>query len=518
MNDPLILAIDQGTQSVRALLFDRQGQLVGRGYQPIEAYFSDHPGWAEQHPEYFWDNLGQACRSLWDNTDARPDQVVGVTITTQRGTVVTLDRHGQPLRPAILWLDQRHANVDSPLEGSWGWLFRALRLGDTIDQFRRNAQANWLYQHEPDNWRQTSHYLLLSGYLTYRLTGEFRDSTAAQVGYLPFDFRSHRWATPRNFKWQLMPVDRDQLPELVQPGERLGELTAEAADHIGVPAGLPVIASASDKACEVLGSGGVAPDIACLSYGTTATINVTNPRYVEPVRLMPPYPSAMPGHYSTEVMIYRGYWMVSWFKREFGLREQRIAEQRGVEPEVLFDELVDAVPPGSMGLMLQPYWSPGVRHPGPEAKGAMIGFGDVHTRAHIYRAILEGLAYALREGKERIERRSRTRIRTLRVAGGGSRSNAAMQLTADIFGMPAERPDTREASGLGAAMVAAAALGLRPSVNAAAEQMAAAVEVFQPDPQARQLYDSLYRNVYLRMYRQLSPLYRDIRRVTGYPG
>lgn len=517
MSRSLILAIDQGTQSVRALLFDTSGNLAGRGHQPIEPYFSRHPGWAEQHPEYFWENLGQACRLLWQNTEATPDQVMGVTLTTQRGTVVTLDDQGQPLRPAILWLDQRHADIEGPLAGPWGWLFKTLRLDDTINQFRRNTQANWLAQHEPQNWQRTYKYLLLSGYLTWRLTGQYRDSTACQVGYLPFDYKRHRWAGHRNFKWQLMPVRPEQLPELVRPGETLGDLTPDAARHLGLPAGLPVIASASDKACEVLGSGGTTPDVACLSYGTTATINVTSGRYVEPVRLLPPYPSALPGHFSTEVMIYRGYWMVSWFKQEFGLKEQHIAEDRGVAPEALFDELVNAVPPGCMGLMLQPYWSPGVRHPGPEAKGAMIGFGDVHTRAHIYRAILEGLAYALKEGKERIEKRSGTPITTLRVAGGGSRSDAAMQLTADIFGMPAGRPESLEVSGLGAAMVAMAALGRYPSVKAAAESMSRPVQIFKPASEAVRLYDQLYRNVYRPMYRRLEPLYKDIRRITGYP-
>ena len=517
LSDPLILAIDQGTQSVRALLYDAGGALVGRGHQPIEPYFSQHPGWAEQHPSFFWEQLGLACRKLWQHTQAGPGQVIGVTLTTQRGTVVTLDDQGQPLRPAMLWLDQRHAEISSPLRGPWGWLFRALRVDDTIDQFRRNAQANWLSQHEPELWGRTCHYLLLSGYLTYRLTGHFRDSTAAQVGYLPFDFRRHRWAGPRNFKWQLMPLARWQLPDLVPPGETLGRLTPEAATHLGLSAGLPLVAAASDKACEVLGSGGTSADIACLSYGTTATINVTQDRYIEPVPLMPPYPSAMPGRYSTEVMIYRGYWMVSWFKREFALRERQLAAERGIEPEALFDELVTSVPPGSMGLMVQPYWSPGVRHPGPDAKGAMIGFGDVHTRAHIYRAMLEGLAYALREGKERIEKRSGVAVRTLRVAGGGSRSDAAMQLTADIFGMPAGRPTTRETSGLGAAMVAAYGLGLYPSVAAAAAAMKAPIDTFEPDATAAALYRRLYTEVYLGMYRRLSPLYRHIRRITGYP-
>ena len=515
--EPLILAIDNGTQSIRALLFDKQGNLVGKGKQEIEPYFSQQPGWAEQHPEYFWQNLGTACQALWQNTTARPDQVAGVTVTTQRGTVVNLDKDGLPLRPAIIWLDQRHAKLDGPLKGHWGLLFKLLRVEDTVQRFREKTQANWIAQNQPTIWANTHKYLLLSGYLNYRLTGEYRDSTGSQVGYLPFDYKKQQWASPRDFKWQVMPVTRSMLPELVMPGGRLGALLPEAAAHLGLPPGLPVLAAASDKACEILGSGGLTPDTACMSYGTTATINTTNKRYVEPARFMPPFPSALPGRYSTEVMIYRGFWMVSWFKQEFGLREQRIAEQQGIEAEALFDELVNSVPPGSMGLMLQPYWSPGVRQPGPEAKGSIIGFGDVHTRAHIYRAILEGLAYALREGKERIEKRNGQRIHRLRVAGGGSQSDAAMQLTADIFGLPTERPHTYETSGLGAAIDAAVGLGLHPDFETAVQAMTRVGQVFEPSPDARELYEKLYSEVYLKMYSRLQPLYRRIRSITGYP-
>jgi len=515
--EPLILAIDNGTQSVRALLFDTHGNLVGKGKQEIEPYFSKEPGWAEQHPEYFWEQLGEACKLLWNSTEATPDQVAGVTVTTQRGTVINLDENGQPLRPAIIWLDQRHAKVEGPVKGPWGWLFKLARLEDTINRFREKTQANWIAQNEPEIWSRTRHFLLLSGYLNYRLTGEFRDSTGSQVGYLPFDYKKHRWAGRRDFKWLTMPVEPSMLPELVAPGETTGHLTDEACQHLGLAKNLPVIAAASDKACEILGSGGLTPDIGCMSYGTTATINTTSQRYVEPIRLMPPYPSALPGHYSTEVMIYRGFWMVSWFKREFGLREQKIAEQRGIEPEALFDELVKAVPPGSMGLMLQPYWSPGVRQPGPEAKGSIIGFGDVHTRSHIYRAILEGLAYALREGKEKIEKRSGVKIRKLRVAGGGSQSDAAMQLTADVFGLPAERPHTYETSGLGAAIDAAVGLGLHPDFDTAVANMTRVGDVFHPNEETRALYQQLYSEVYLKMYPQLQPLYRKIREITGYP-
>lgn len=515
--EPLILAIDNGTQSVRALLFDTQGNLVGKGKQEIEPYFSEQPGWAEQHPEYFWENLGKACQLLWKNTDALPAQVAGVTLTTQRGTVVNLDEHGKPLRPAIIWLDQRHARIEGPVPGLWGWLFKLLRLEPTVDRIREKTQANWIAQNQPEIWAATRHYLLLSGYLNYRLTGQLRDSVGSQVGYIPFDYKRHQWAGPRDFKWLTMPVRRQMLPELVKPGDKIGDLTGDAARHLGLPAPLPVIAAASDKACEILGSGGLTPDVGCMSYGTTATINTTSKRYLEPVRMMPPYPSALPGHYSTEVMIYRGFWMVSWFKREFGLREQKLAEQKGVESEVLFDELVRDVPAGSMGLMLQPYWSPGVRQPGPEAKGSIIGFGDVHTRSHIYRAILEGLAYALREGKERIEKRSGVPIRRLRVAGGGSQSDAAMQLTADVFGLPAERPHTYETSGLGAAIDAAVGLGLHPDFETAVNAMTRVGDVFHPQPDTQKLYERLYREVYLKMYPQLQPLYRKIRDITGYP-
>jgi sugar (pentulose or hexulose) kinase len=254
-----------------------------------------------------------------------------------------------------------------------------------------------------------------------------------------------------------------------------------------------------------------------LSFGTTATVNTTHRRYVEAIPLIPPYPAAIPGAYSLEISIFRGYWMVSWFKREFGMREQRIAEDRGVEPEALFDELVQAVPPGSMGLILQPYWSPGVKVPGPEAKGAIIGFGDVHTRAHIYRAILEGLAYGLREGKERCERRTGVTMTELRVAGGGSQSDAAMQITADIFGLPASRPHVYEASGLGAAIDAAVGLGLHPDFETAVREMTRVEKTFEPNPNTAGTYNELYRRVYKKMYRKLKPLYQEIREIMGYP-
>jgi sugar (pentulose or hexulose) kinase len=164
--------------------------------------------------------------------------------------------------------------------------------------------------------------------------------------------------------------------------------------------------------------------------------------------------------------------------------------------------------------MLQPYWSPGLKVPGPEARGAVIGFGDVHTRAHLYRAILEGLAYALKEGAERTARRSGVPITELRVAGGGSQSDAAMQLTADVFGLPAARPHVYEASGLGAAIDAAVGLGLHSSFTTAVAEMSHLGDTFQPDPTVHEIYATLFDRVYRRMYGQLKPLYEEIRKAT----
>ena len=517
MNKDLILSIDNGTQSVRALLFDAEGNLVAKGKQEIEPYYSRYPGWAEQDTEYFWQALRDCCEKLWAVEGVDRERIAGLSITAQRKTVVNLDSQGAALRPAMIWLDQRKASVNGPVPGFWGPLFKLLRIEDLVDRLRSDCQANWIAQNEPEIWAKTDNYLLLSGFLNYKMTGKFRDSTGNQVGYIPFDYRRKKWARKTNWRWRSMPVRLEQLPELVSPGEVLGEVTADASAHTGIPEGLPVFASASDKACEVAGSGGNSPEIACLSFGTTATVNTTHPRYIEPARFLPSYPSAIPGLYCAEFMIYRGFWMVSWFKNEFGQPEILQSENSGQSVESQFETLVNEVPPGSMGLIMQPYWSPGLRDPGPEAKGAMIGFGDVHTRAHVYRAILEGLVFALRDGTERLQKRSGIKVTKLRVAGGGSQSDAAMQLTADIFGIPAARPHTWEASGLGAAIDVAVGLGMHPDFDTAIARMTRTGEVFSPNPIAHEQYQRLYREVYLKMYPKLRPLYQSIAHITGYP-
>lgn len=517
MPAPYILSIDNGTQSVRALLFDLKGDLVAKAQVHLQPYYSDQPGWAEHNADGYWNAVCAACQQLWSESGVDKADVKGVAVTTQRGTVINVDAEGKPLRPAITWLDQRRTDSVPAIGPWWRAAFRLARVDGTINYFRREAEINWIAAHQPEIWRKTHKVLLLSGFLNYRLCGRYVDSTGSQVAYLPFDYKKHRWAGARDWKWQALAVKRDMLPELVAPGTVIGAITVEAAQATGIPAGTPLLAAAADKACEVIGAGCLAPHIGCLSFGTTATINTTNTKYIEVTPFIPPYPSAVPGAYSTEVQIFRGYWMVRWFKEQFGDRERNAAQERGVAPESLLDQLVAMVPPGSLGLVLQPYWTPGIRHPGPDAKGAIIGFGDAHTRAHVYRAILEGLGYALRDGRERIEKKTKVALTELRVSGGGSQSDAALQLTADIFRLPASRPHVYETSGLGAAIDCAVGLGLHADFPTAVRAMTRVARTFEPNAQNAALYDELYKQVYQKMYPRLAPLYARIRAITGYP-
>ncbi len=516
-NDPIILSIDAGTQSVRSVFIDLQGNILEISKIEIEPYFSRKPGWAEQDPEYFWEKLCESTQKLFHQTKIPKERITAVSITSQRGTVINLDKNGKPLRPAILWLDQRLADPGRYPSKSLQALLQILNLRNSVIHASKNGECNWIMQNEPEIWEKTDKYLYLSGYLTWKLTGDFTESIGCSVGYMPFDYKKHEWTSTSHTNYKLFPVDNKLLPKLVKPSEILGYISKSTAIETGIPEKLPLIAAAADKACEVLGSGIYSSGSACLSYGTTATVQTTSDKYVEVIPFFPPYPGAIPKNYNTEVMIYRGFWMVNWFKHQFGQREMLLAQETGRAPEELFDEMIRDIPPGSMGLTLQPYWSPGVRIPGTEAKGAIIGFGDVHTRAHIYRAILEGLAYALKEGLMRTEKRTKIPITKIIVSGGGSQSRQAMQLTADIFDKLVEKPHTYETSALGAAINAAVGMKYYSDFSSAVKNMCRVGEIFEPVPQNRDIYDKLFNNVYLKMYKKLQPLYSEIQNITDYP-
>lgn len=513
--DGYILTIDCGTQSVRAILFNSRGSIVGKEKVEFEPYFSTQPGWAEQHADVFWDNACKACQTLKAQQPEDWNKIVGVTVTTQRDTTVLIDKEGQPLRPAIIWLDQRMAQCREPLPLHHQIMFKAVGMSKTLELIRRQTKTNWIRENEPELWEKTYKCLLLSGYFIFQLTGRYADSVGSQIGHIPFDYKRQCWAKPLDFKWPLFGIEREKLYDLAKPGEPIAPITAQAASATGIKEGTPVIAAGSDKGCETLGVGCLDPSCASMSFGTTATVQITTSKYLEPLQFMPPYPASIPGLYNPEVEIFRGYWMISWFKKEFGLREMMEAQQRGVPPEDVLDEKLYDIPPGSQGLILQPFWTPGLKMP--EAKGAIIGFGDVHTRAHIYRAIIEGINYALIEGLEHIEKKSKVKVNTLMVSGGGSQSNAICQITADMFNKPVVRGQTYETSGLGAAINGFMGLKLFSSYQEAVKNMVHPTSIFTPRADNAKLYRELYRRVYCKIYSRLESLYKEIKDITNYP-
>jgi len=282
-----VVAIDAGTQSVRATLVDLDGNIVKLERTEIEPYFSSEPGFAEQNPLYLWEVLCQTCKRLMDGIDVKIESIKGASITTQRSTVVNLDRDGNPLRPAILWLDQRKARVEGWPKGVIKAGLKLINMHESLVHAIKDGESNWIRQNQPEIWEKTYKFVFLSGFLIHRLTGKFIDSIGSTVGYMPFNYKKQRWCKPGEMNTNLFPIEREKLVDLVKPSELLGYISKSASQLTGLPEGLPLIASAADKACEVLGSGCISPEIACLSYGTTATIETVNPKYVEVIKFFP---------------------------------------------------------------------------------------------------------------------------------------------------------------------------------------------------------------------------------------
>lgn len=510
VTDDLILVFDAGTQSIRAALFDLRGQQLDAIKIPIQPYFIPAPGFHEQHPEYYWQKFCEASQGLLARNQARRGNIKAVTLTTQRGVYLNLDRDGKPLRPAIHWLDQRMAE---PTKFAPLWLeagLKTARLYHVLDTLNRRCYSNWIRQHQPEIWQQTHKYVLLSGYFHYQLTGVFAESRGTNFGYLPIDRKDFGWAKKRDIIWYAFPIEPEKLPDIVVQGETIGTVTTQAAKQTGIPAGIPLAAASCDKSCEVLGSGTLTPDIGYLSFGTCATVNAVSTKSVDLLPYLPPYPGAVPGTYCTEIPIDRGFWMVSWFKEQFGQPEVQLAAGRGVTPEVLFEELIQDIPPGCHGLLLQPYWSPDRVYCDEFGKGAVIGFSDRHTRAHLYRAILEGIIFALKDGAQITTTKLKQPFTKLRVSGGGSQSHTALQIAADVFDLTVEVPEVAETGLLGAAINAAVGLGYHRDYESAVADMTRIRTVLQPIARHRDLYDELYNRIYRRIYPQLKPLYKDL--------
>ncbi|MCR5348813.1 MAG: FGGY-family carbohydrate kinase [Bacilli bacterium] len=512
---PFVMTFDFGTQSVRVSIFDASGNCLameGKKYDP--PYRSPKPGYAEVDPEYYFACLCECSNRL---AKANPDllkRVKAIELDCFRDTAVYLDKDHKVIRPSILWLDSRMAECKEPLPFVARTLFALVGKADVIRMNRRRTMSNWLKENEPENFAKIDKYISISTYFVYRLTGELKDSPSDFTGHYPLDYKNKRWYKnpEKHLQGQIFSIRGDQLPELVDTQGLLGRITEEAASLTGLPFGVPLFAGGSDKSCETLGCGVFDNSYGAISLGTACTLETVTKKYVGPQPFLPAYPSVQPGVYNLDVQIYRGFWMINWFLKEFGAYKIDDLIVDDVSPEEYNAQLAQ-VPPGCDGLLLQPYWGSPLEHP--EVKGAVVGFSDYTTRAHFYRAIIEGIGFELRQAKETFEKRLKNKFKGLRISGGGARSDEVCQIYADLFGLPVEKVQTVETSSLGAAIGGFLSLGVYHSAEEAVKHMVRVEKRFEPNPENTKIYDRLFNGAYKSLYKNLRKTYQYLYRFSA---
>ena len=511
MEHPLVLTFDIGTQSARCLLVNKTG-----GFEDAEQekyavpYISRQPGWAEQSPDFYFNTIAGMSKKLLARNADKAGRIAAVCLTCIRDTVLCLDKDRRPLRDIILWLDEREADETGQIPAAKRALFSLVGMGESVRILYRATAANWLMQNEPALWAETDKYVMLPTYLNYLLTGELKDSTANMIGHVPFDYKSRRWMKENDLTRCVCDVPREKLCELVPSGAVIGTVTREASEKTGIPTGLPLIATGSDKGCETLGMSVIRPDQAAISFGTTATLQMAVKDYFEPQPFMPAYPAVPNDMYNPEFEVFRRFWMISWFIGQFGAQDRAEAAAKGISAEQYLDEKIKEIPPGSGGLLLQPFWTPGITNP--HASGAVVGFSDYHTRYHLYRAVIEGICLELYHGLETMQKRGKQTVTSLYAGGGGASSPVVCQIAADVFGLPVHRIQTHEASAVGCAMVAFLSQGVFRDYADAIAHMVQARDVFTPDEANHRVYMELYAKAYSHLASRLKPIEKALHR------
>lgn len=441
-----LIGIDEGTQSAKTAVYDTDGNIVCSAAAPLRLMHLAPGGVAEHPDDDLWDALCASLRSLLAKFSGDPADILGAGLCTIRFCRCLLKKDGTLSQPAMSWMDAR--------------------VG------RPHPREN------PAVYVTTS-----SGYITRRLTGANRDTAANYLGAWPFSRDAWDWDESG---FPAFGVTRDMLFELVPPGALLGGVTAEAAAATGLPAGLPVYATANDKAVEALGVGCVGEGQALISLGTYIAAMVCAAGNAGDSAAGWTNLACVPGRYLFETNgIRRGMWMLSWWAGVLGEDFAARAAAQGLPPEALLDREAEAVPPGSDGLLVVPHWLAAADKPW--QKGMMLGFDGRHGRAHIYRAILEGIALTMKN----CIAAAALPVERFSISGGGAKSDVFLQIFADALGKPVLRPGPNGSAGLGSAICAAVGLGVWPDFDTAAARMARPGRAFQPIPENQALYDRL---------------------------
>ncbi|HUN06546.1 MAG TPA: FGGY-family carbohydrate kinase [Aggregatilineales bacterium] len=492
MTADLVIGVDSSTTACKAIAWDRTGKLVAQARATFEL-ISPHPNWYEQRADDWWDALCQSLKGVVAQVGA--DRIAALCITHQRESFVPVDEQCQPIRNAILWVDDRcHLEV-AELDQRFGNAAIQDLTGKGPSTKQSLPELVWLQNHEPEVVRRAYKFLDVHAFLVYRLIGEWVTSLPCADPMGVVDMRKGDWATDLIQKIGLRP---DQFVTIKPAGSILSTLHEKAALATGLPAGLPVVAGAGDGQSAGLGANITTPGKAYLNLGTAMVSGAHSEEYVADTAFRT-LCSPIAGAFVPEEVLGGGTFTVSWFVENFG------PDMNGVHLPVSAEEVLELaaskLPPGSLGLMLVPYWN-GVMPPywDPGATGIMVGWTGAHRREHFYRAIMEGISYEHRLAMEGVQKATGQTIHEYILMGGGSRSALWCQIVADMTGAKVTRASTTEATNLGAGILAAAAAGWYPTVREAANAMTATERSFEPNSKTAAVYDRLFREVYVGLF------------------
>jgi len=501
-----VLGLDSSTSGCKAVVWDSAGNALGQGRAGLQMQMPQ-PGWHEQDANDWWSAACSAMRQALIGLDA--SRVRAACIAHQRETFVPVDGFGRPLRPAMLWLDQRAAPLLPDLVACLDPQTYHQRTGKVFSANLAPGKIEWLRRFEPGIFEQTRFYLDTHAFLVHRLTGHFKTSTASADPLGLYDFTSATWDAET---LAATGIRADQLPEIIPTGQVLGYLTPQAAAETGLPAGMAVVAGIGDGQGASLGSGLASPRDASLSLGTSviggfaSTCWVTSPTF----RTM----AGPQAHgYILETVLLGGSYTLHWLLNDLLQAPDFQSAIRQLE------DAAAPLPPGSDGLLLLPYWS-GVMNPywDASASGVIAGLRGGHRREHIYRAILEGIAFELRLHLEGVEAALAAPVERILVSGGGAQSALWRAVLASVCGRQVLRCAVTETAALGAGILAAAAAGLHPSLTAAVGQMVRlADQADLPDPAQSFIYTQLYQRAYRPLYPALRSTLAALASLTGRP-
>jgi xylulokinase len=479
------LGIDVSTTATKALLMQADGTVVGVASSEY-GYETPQPLWAEQHPDLWWRATVASIRQVLAQTQVVPAAIQSAGLTGQMHGLVLLDAAGQVLRPAILWNDQRTGAECDRIRALLGKeRFIQITGNDALTGFTA-PKILWVQNHEPEVWARVRQILLPKDYVRFRLTGEYATDKAGGSGTALFDLRARHWS---GTVVEALEIDRDRLPPTFEGTAVTGQITPQAAEATGLRAGTPVVGGGGDQAAAAVGTGAVVEGVVSLSLGTSGVVfAAANRPIIDPEGRLHAFCHALPGKWHLMGVMLSAGGSLRWFRDVLA-------------PGSDFDALVEAAagaPPGSDGLLFLPYLT-GERtpHPDPRARGAFVGLTVRHTRAHLTRAVLEGVAFGLRDSLELMRGAGLGQIRQVRITGGGARSPLWQQILADVLGVELVTVNTVEGAAYGAALLAAVGAGAFRDVPSACAALIQATGNTGPGS-AAPVYDRLY------------PLYRDL--------